>query len=170
MKLLVPLVLAMLVGSVSAQDAGPTRNATVEEIQGNWELLPLPVTLEPDGQPNLWPSECQFFGYGASGELKSVDKLRGPCERMTSAQADQVFAAVKPVVTWRYDMSPVYHKAVIVVTRSDVAHYMEVWGPEVVTTAFTKDGVEFKQGDLLLSLANLKEHKIVWIRHLRRLQ
>jgi len=67
-------------------------------------------------------------------------------------------------------MSPVYNKAVIVVTRSDVSKYMEVWGPEVVTTPFTKDGVDFQKGDLLLSLANLKEHKIVWFRHLRRLR
>ncbi|MET0332329.1 MAG: hypothetical protein ABW154_12975, partial [Dyella sp.] len=93
-----------------------------------------------------------------------------PCEALTSSQADTVFASVPPVVSWRYDMSPVYHKAVIVVTRSDVNKYMEVWGPEVVTTPFTKGGVDFQKGDLLLSLISLKEHKIVWIRHLRRLR
>jgi len=170
MKLIVPALLMMFVGAVGAQESQSTRNATVEEIQGNWQLLPLPSTLEPNGEIDPWPSECQVFGYASSGQLKSVDKLHGPCEPLTSAQADRVFASVPSVVTWRYDMSPVYHKAVIVVTRSDVSKYMEVWGPEVVTTPFTKDGVDFQKGDLLLSLANLKEHKIVWFRHLRRLR
>ena len=170
MKLLAPALLMMFVGTIGAQESQPTRNATVEEIQGNWQLLSLPSTLEPHGEVNPWPSDCQVFGYAPSGQLKSVDKLHEPCEALTSSQADSVFASVPSVVSWRYDMSPVYHKAVIVVTRSDVNKYMEVWGPEVVTTPFTKDGVDFQKGDLLLSLANLKEHKIVWIRHLRRLR
>jgi hypothetical protein len=152
-----------------AQDAQTSRNATASEIQGNWQLLPLPGALEPTGSSNPWPSECQFFGYYSNGELKSVDKSRGPCEAITSEQADRVFAVVPHVVTWRYDMSPTYHKAVIVVTRNDVNNYMEVWDPQFVTATFSKDGVDFKQGDLILYLANLHDHKIVWIRHLRRL-
>lgn len=153
-----------------AQDAQTARNATAAEIQGNWQLLPLPATLEPTGSSNPWPSECQLFGYYPNGELKSVDKLHGPCETITSEQADRVFATVPHVVNWRYDMSPVYHKAAIVVTRSDVSNYMEVWAPQVVTAPFNKDGADFKQGDLILYLANLHDHKVVWIRHLRRLQ
>jgi hypothetical protein len=164
------LALLMLIPfGVSAQDVQTVRNATAEEIQGNWQLLPLPMSLEPVGSSNPWPSECQLFGYSPNGALKSVDKLRGPCEPVTSAQADKVFAAVPQIVTWRYDMSPVYHKAVIVVTRSDVNHYMEVWEPQIVTQPFSKDAVDFKQGDLILYLANLQDHKIVWLRHLRRL-
>jgi hypothetical protein len=169
MRWYLPVFLTIFAFNAMAQGTQTARNATAAEIQGNWQLLPLPTALEPSGFSNPWPSECQLFGYYATGELKSVDKLRGPCEATTSEQADHVFAAVPHVVTWRYDMSPVYQKAVIVVTRSDVNNYMEVWDPQLVTTSFTKDGAEFKQGDLILYLANLHDHKIVWIRHLRRL-
>jgi hypothetical protein len=169
MKWSVFALLMFLASSAVAQNAQTARNATAAEIQGNWQLLPLPTTLEPSGSSNLWPSECQLFGYSPTGELKSADRLRGPCEPITSSQADHLFAAIPHVVSWRYDMSPVYHRAVIVVTRSDVSHYMEVWDPEIVTTAFSRDGVDFEQGDLILYLANLHDHKIVWVRHLRRL-
>jgi hypothetical protein len=169
MRRYLPVILTIFAFSSFAQDAPTSRNATASEIQGNWQLLPLPAALEPNGSSNPWPSECQLFGYYPTGELKSIDKSRGPCATITSNQEDRVFAAVPHVVTWRYDMSPTYHKAVIVVTRSDVGNYMEVWDPQLVTTPFSKDGVDFKQGDLILYLANLHDHKIAWIRHLRRL-
>ena len=38
------------------------RNATAEEIQGEWQLLPLPDALQLKIlSANPWPSECQFF-------------------------------------------------------------------------------------------------------------
>jgi hypothetical protein len=72
-------------------------------------------------------------------------------------------------MSWQYDMSPVYQKAVLIIKRSDVKGYGELWEPQIVVKPFTNGGVEFQTGDLLLYLADLHAHKMVWIRHLQKI-
>ena len=45
---------------------------------------------------------------------------------------------VPAVVSWKYDLSPVYNKGLVIVTRSDVKGYTEYWEPHYVTTSFSK--------------------------------
>ncbi len=147
------------------------RNATAAEITGNWQLLPLPDSAEPKLlKTNPWPAGCQWFSYSSSGSLKSIDKTNAPCEAISSAEFDKVLSDVGSVVSWKYDLSPIYQKALIVVTRSDVKAYAEYWEPHIVTKPFSKDGVDFHEGDLILYLINMQTRRIVWIRHLRRLK
>ncbi|RSL18939.1 hypothetical protein EDE15_4549 [Edaphobacter aggregans] len=154
-----------------AQVAASARNATAEEITGKWQLLPLPDSVEPKIlKNNPWPAACQWYSYSSSGALKSIDKTNSPCEAMSSAEFDKVLPHVASVVSWKYDLSPVYQKALIIVSRTDVPHYAEYWEPQIVTKAFSRDGVDFREGDLILYLHNLNTHKMVWIRHLRRLK
>jgi hypothetical protein len=154
-----------------AQGNTSARNATAEEIAGNWRLLPLPDSVEPKFlKTNPWPAACQWYSYSSSGSLKSIDKTNAPCEAMSSAEFDKVLAHVASVVSWKYDLSPVYQKALIIVSRTDVPHYAEYWEPQIVTKAFSKDGVDFQEGDLILYLFKLNTHQMVWIRHLRRLK
>lgn len=160
--------LMILTPAFAQSDAA--RNASADEIEGYWQLVPLPDQLEPKLLPtNPWPAECQWFSYGSNGQLKSFDKLRGPCEEQSKAQLEQVFNAIPAVVSWEYDMSPVYHKAVLIIKRSDVKGYGEVWEPQIVVKPFTNGGVAFQTGDLLLYLADMHTHKMVWIRHLRKI-
>lgn len=157
--------LTVLAPAFAQSDA--ERNASAEEIEGNWQLLPLPDHLEPKVLPsNPWPAQCQWFSYGRNGQLKSFDKLRGPCDEESKAKLEQVFDAIPAVVSWQYDMSPVYHKGVLIIKRSDVKGYGEIWEPHIVVKPFTNGGVQFQTGDLLLYLVDLQSHKIVWIRHL----
>jgi hypothetical protein len=150
--------------------SGALRNASAKEVEGYWQLVPLPNQLEPKLLPsNPWPAECQWFSYGSNGQLKSFDKLRGPCEQHSKTDLKQVFNAIPAVVSWQYDMSPVYHKAVLIIKRSDVKGYGEVWVPQIVVKRFTNSGVAFETGDLLLYLADMQSGKMVWIRHLRKL-
>ena len=82
----VGLLLAGAAG-LAQQAETSERNATAEEIQGEWQLLPLPDALEPKLLPaNPWPAECQYNSYGRAGELKSLDKSKGPCETISSAK------------------------------------------------------------------------------------
>jgi hypothetical protein len=166
------LALVFASGALSlAQGATSARNATAEEITGNWQLLPLPDSVEPKLlKSNPWPALCQWYSYSSSGSLKSIDKTKAPCEVMSSAEFDQVLPHVASVVFWKYDLSPVDHKGLIIISRTDVPHYAEYWEPQIVTTAFSKDGVDFQEGDLILYLHNLNTHQMVWIRHLRRLK
>ena len=159
----------MLLASASAFAQPLFRNASETEIAGDWVLLPLTASLEPPGR-NPWPAECQWFSYSPTGMLKSIDRLKGPCPAISSPALEKALAEVPAVQAWKYDMSPVYKRAVVLVTRSDVRGYMEVWDPQIVLRPFTKDGVEFMEGDLILYLANLSTHRIVWIRHLRRIE
>jgi hypothetical protein len=154
-----------------AQVAASARNATAEEITGNWQLLPLPDSVEPKIlKNNPWPAACQWYSYSSSGALKSIDKTNSPCEAMSSAEFDKVLPHVASVVSWKYDLSPVYQKALIIVSRTDVPHYAEYWEPQIVTKTFSRDGVDFQEGDLILYLHNLNTHQMVWIRHLRKLK
>jgi hypothetical protein len=153
-----------------AQGPESERNATAEEIAGNWELLPLPDSIEPKVlKSNPWPAACQWFSYGSTGVLKSIDRTNAPCEALSSAEFEKVLPKVSSVATWTYDLSPAYQKALIIVKRTDVAKYVEYWMPHIITHPFSKDGVEFQRGDLLLYLVNLSSHNIVWIRHLRKM-
>ena len=159
--------LALAIPAFSQSDAA--RNASAKEIEGYWQLLPLPDQLEPKVLPsNPWPSECQWFAYGSDGQMKSVDKLRGPCDSQSKAQLEQLFNSIPAVISWQYDLSPVYQKGALIIKRSDVKGYGEIWEPQIVVKPFTNGGVEFQTGDLLLYLANPQSHKIIWIRHLRK--
>src|SRR5882757_8472440 len=76
-----------------------TRNASEKEIEGYWQLLPLPDQLEPKLLPaNPWPAQCQWFSYGSDGEMRSIDKLRGPCELTSKAQLQQTFNIVPALI------------------------------------------------------------------------
>jgi hypothetical protein len=178
MKLRIVPALVLAVGSLLTCDTtslaqGPNseRNATAEEITGNWQLLPLPDSVEPKIlKSNPWPAQCQWYSYSSSGSLKSIDKTNQTCENMSSAEFDKVLPHVSSVVSWKYDMSPVYQKALIIVTRTDVSHYAEYWEPHIVVMAFSREGIDFQKGDLILYLHNLNTHQMVWIRHLRKMK
>lgn len=146
------------------------RNATEQEITGNWKLIPLPTEIEPKIlKVNPWPAACQWYSYSSNGSLKSIGKNPAPCDSLTAAQLVQTVSPVPAVVSWKYDLSPVYQKGIIIVTRSDVKGYAEYWEPHIVVTPFSKGGVDFLKGDLILYLVNLRTHQIEWIRHLRKL-
>ena len=162
----------LLLGCASAFAQAETaeRNATAEEIQGEWQLLPLPDALQLKLLPaNPWPSECQYYSYGRSGDLKSIEKMKGPCDAMSAVQLRETMTHVPAVVSWKYVMSPMCQKGVILISRSDAKDYSEVWEPHMVAKAFSKEGAEFREGDLILYLADMKARKLVWIRHLRKL-
>lgn len=148
-----------------------SRNATAEEITGNWRLLPLPDELEPKIlKTNPWPQECQWYSYSSSGELKSFDKMKGPCENISSVHLEDVTANIPSVQSWKYDLSPTYHQGLLLVDRKDVTNYMEAWDPRITTKAFSNGGVDFQEGDLVLYLVDIQTHQIKWIRHLRHLE
>lgn len=163
-------ILSISSGATVAQSEAPERNATAQEITGNWQLLPLPESLEPKAfKTNPWPAPCQWYSYSSNGTLKSIDKTPAPCDSLTAKQLDQAVIRVPAVASWKYDLSPAFQKALVIVTRSDVKGYAEYWEPHFVVKSFSNGGVEFQKGDLIFYLVNLQAHQIVWIRHLRRL-
>jgi hypothetical protein len=154
-----------------AQPDPASRNATAKEIEGYWQLLPLPDAVEPKLlRSNPWPAPCQWFSYSPTGDLKSIEATKSPCDPLTTKQLDETFAHVPAAVFWKYDLSPVYQKGVILVTRSDVKAYGEMWDPQIVVKRFTNNGVEFTEGDLVLYLVDMSTHQFSWIRHLRKVK
>jgi len=160
---------ACVLSTPAFSESDVVRNARATEIEGYWQLLPLPDQLQPKVlAANPWPSQCQSFAYGRDGTMKSLEKLHGPCESHSRAGLEEMFNMVPAVISWKYDMSPVYNKGVLIVERSDVKGSAEIWEPHMVVKPFTNAGVEFQAGDLLLYLADLTARKLVWIRHLRK--
>jgi hypothetical protein len=155
----------------SAQSEPAERNATQNEITGDWRLVPVPESLQPKFfSKSPWPAPCQWYTFAPNGVLKSIEKTPAPCDNWSSAQLDDAMTHVPAVISWAYDLSPVYNKGIVIITRTDAKGYAEYWDPHMVTKAFSKNGAEFQQGDLVLYLINMNLKQIVWIRHLRRLQ
>jgi len=145
-------------------------NAAAADIQGEWQLLPMPDAMQFKALPfNPWPSECQYFSYAPTGDLKSIEKLKAPCAVMTAAQLRETVKNVPAVASWKYDFSASHQKGILIVTRSDKKDYMEVWEPHIVDKAFAKGGEQFLAGDLILYLADMESKQLVWVRHLRKL-
>ena len=170
----VVMALSLLLGgvpmSVFAQADTGEKNATAEDIQGEWQLLPLPDAMQIKVlQSNPWPSECQYYSYARTGDLKSIEKLKAPCAVMSAAQLRETVKNVPAVVSWKYDFSVSHQKGILIITRSDRKDYMEVWEPYVVDKAFAKGGEQFLAGDLILYLADMESKQLVWVRHLRKL-
>jgi hypothetical protein len=154
-----------------AQSVSESRNATAKEIEGNWQLLPLPDAVEPRLlKANPWPAPCQWYSYSPTGDLKSIEAAKLPCDPLTTKQLDETFRRVPAVVFWKYDLSPVYQKGLLLVTRSDVKGYGEIWDPQIAAKPFTNNGVEFREGDLILYLVDMSTHQFSWIRHLRKVK
>jgi hypothetical protein len=169
-RCIVALSLLLAGAPAFAQSDTGEKNATAQDIQGEWQLLPLPEAIQIKVLPsNPWPSACQFYSYGSTGDLKSVEKLKGPCDVMSAAQLREAMKSVPAVVSWKYDFSVSHKKGILIVTRSDKKDYMEVWEPHIVDKAFAKGGEQFLEGDLILYLADMESKKLVWVRHLRRL-
>jgi hypothetical protein len=167
---IVTLSLLLAGTPVFAQADSGEKNATAEDIQGEWQLLPLPDAMQFKLLPsNPWPSECQYYSYAKTGDLKSSEKLKGPCDVMSAAQLRETTKKVPAVASWKYDFSTSHHKGILIVTRSDKKDYMEVWEPHVVDKAFAKGGEQFLEGDLILYLADMESKQLVWVRHLRKL-
>jgi hypothetical protein len=167
---IVAFVLLLTGTSVFAQAETWEKNATAEDIQGEWQLLPVPEAMQIKILPsNPWPSECQFYSYGKTGDLKSIEKLKGPCDVLSAAQLRETVRKVPAVVSWKYDFSVSHQKGILIITRSDKKDYMEVWEPHLVDKAFAKGDEQFLQGDLILYLADMESKTLVWVRHLRKL-
>ena len=166
------VVSGLLLGCAVAHaqaDSGEV-NAAAEDIQGEWQLLPMPDGMQFKVlQFNPWPSECQYFSYTQTGGLKSIEKLKAPCDVMSAAQLRETVKNVPAVVSWKYDFSVSHQKGILIITRSDKKDYMEVWEPHVVDKAFAKGGEQFLEGDLILYLADMESKQLVWVRHLRKL-
>ena len=166
------LVSCLLLGGapVFAQAVGGEINATAEDIQGEWQLLPMPDAMQIKILPfNPWPSACQYFSYTQTGNLKSIEKVKAPCDVMSAAQLRKALKNVPAVASWKYDFSTSHKKGILIVTRSDKKDYMEVWEPHIVDKAFAKGGEQFLAGDLILYLADMESKQLVWVRHLRKL-
>jgi hypothetical protein len=171
LRLLAGLLISLL-SSVSWSQGLPATSiaASVEQITGNWVLLPLPDTMQPKVMPaNLWPAECQWYSYKPEGSVKSQYKFRRPCDVLTSTQLDEYVADIPDVVSWKLITPPLGNTRLMLVSRSDVKNYGEVWEPRIALTTFTKDGVVFEKGDLIMYLVDVKQHRLLWIRHLRKL-
>lgn len=172
MKLKMLLFVAALITSHVSAAQEAERNAFKDDIVGNWKLIELPLELQPKILPsNPWPAQCQWYSYGADGTLKSIDKSGKDvsCDALSNNEFETVLPHIQSVVSWKYDLSPVYQKGLVIVSRTDVQNYHEIWEPHLVVKSYAKGGEEFREGDLLLYLVRLQDKQIVWIRHLRRL-
>jgi len=54
-------------------------------VSGNCCRLPDAMQIKVL-QSNPWPSECQYYSYARTGDLKSIEKLKAPCDVMSAAQ------------------------------------------------------------------------------------
>ena len=149
-----------------------SRIATRADIFGAWELVPVPDSLQPQVlEKSPWPAPCQYFRYFPDGRLGTFMKSPRPCEKLTTAGMDAAFAGKPTPIRFEYAASrddP--SKGLLFVTRTDVPSYREVWEPRLFLTDAQINGVQYRKGDLVLALIDLKSKTPVWFRQLRRLE
>lgn len=142
-----------------------SRPARKDEIVGYWQLIPLPESLRLKVFPtDPWPSPCQWFGYYNDGTLRTLDAFQGPCAELTDKKLSDAMKTVPAVISWEH-----YDPALVLVKRSDAKNYPETWEATMILKDFSREGSDFRSGDLVMYLRNFKEKKTLYVRHLRRL-
>lgn len=143
-----------------------TTAANADALVGFWALVPESIVLSPKiFKQDPFPSNCEYFGFYQDNALRSMQMItRESCP--TVKEGD--FSRLPKVISWRLE------KNSLEIKRSDIPSYVEVWEPYVVTKNFTHKGIEFRQGDLLMFMAQFNQTKKdrignLYFRHLRRL-
>ena len=149
-----------------------SRIATRADIFGAWELVPVPDSLQPQIlEENPWPAPCQYYRYFPDGRLATLMKSPKPCEKLTSAGMDAAFASRATPLRFEYAASrDDASKGLLFVTRTEVPTYREIWEPTLFLTDAQINGIQYRKGDLVLALIDLKTKRPVWFRQLRRLE
>lgn len=143
--------------------------ATADQVVGDWVLIAVPSSIQPKNiHVNPWPDQCQWFSFAGNGVVKSYEHQRTPCAEMTAQSLEGAISTLPVVATWRYTVRPGDQKAFVSIYSREM-FYAEAWEPHVVLQDFSRDGADFKAGDLLLYLTDPKTSQIMWVRHLRRL-
>lgn len=110
-----PIVLVFVLSpspSTYAQGLEAERNATAEEITGDWQQMPFPIAAEPKLlKDNPWPATCQWFSYASTGVLKSIDRTNASCKTMSSGEFER-----------SYPMSPLSHRGSMIYALSTRRH------------------------------------------------
>lgn len=144
----------------------PVNAASVEALNGYWASVQQSKTLTPNiFKQDPFPSKCEYFAFNQDGTLDSV-QVSTP-ERCPTVKAED-FSGIPKVLTWRLD------RRSLEIRRNDHPRYIEVWEPYVVAKDFSHKGSEFKQGDLLMFMAQFNDTKKdgignLYFRHMRRL-
>jgi len=140
--------------------------ANADALVGFWALVPESIALSPKiFKQDPFPSNCEYFGFYQDNALRSIQMTTR--ESCPAVKAED-FSRIPRVISWRLE------KNSLEIKRSDSPSYIEVWEPYVVTKNFTHRGIEFKQGDLLMFMAQFNQTKKdrignLYFRHLRRL-
>lgn len=140
--------------------------ANTDSLAGFWSLVPESIALSPKiFKQDPFPSNCEYFGFYQDNALRSIQMItRDSCPTVKAED----FSRIPNVISWRLE------KGLLEIKRSDSPSYVEVWESYVVTKNFSHKGIEFRQGDLLMFMAQYNQTKKdrignLYFRHFRRL-
>lgn len=137
------------------------RFATRDEIVGYWELVQWTDDAKSRNRKNPWPLPYQYFAFYKDGGM--TYKMSNESSPTTQQDLDKVRKSSRANISYvlRAD-------GMMLVTRTDMPNYKELWGVNLITKAFSGRGVDFLPGDLVMSLDD-GYGQVVYRRHLRRI-
>lgn len=144
----------------------PANAASAEALNGYWGSVQESKALTPKIlKQDPFPWKCEYFSFNQDGTLGSI-QISTPEKCPTTKGED--FLRLPKAITWRLGSGS------LEIRRNDDPRYIEIWEPYIVAKNFSHKGVEFKQGDLLLFMAQFNDTRKdrignLYFRHMRRL-
>lgn len=150
----------------------PVRHAVTTDLIGHWELVPASFKLNPQiFQNEIFPSNCQYFAYAEDGKRLSIDMItKGTCPTVTISDLQKLKAFPKTgTIDWKLEP-----KGMLKITSTVIPTYIESWETFIVDSPFSRDGVMFEPGNLLMFLNQYNQAKgeevgTLYFRQLRKM-
>jgi hypothetical protein len=139
-----------------------SRVATKQEILGCWELVQWPEDVKKQSnKQDPWPgTKYQWFKFYEDGHMTMM--MSSHNEAHTKQELDSIMDSLPSVIKYTY-----YDQGVMIVTRTDIKNYGEIWNVSYCIKRRIVGKADFKPGDLVMVLKNVKK-EIVYYRQLRR--
>ena len=131
------------------------------DVVGYWTMVPMSAELTAKNVENPWPLPHQYFAIYANGEMFA--HMSTHATEHTAASLDQLHAMLPKTVHYAFNAD-----GFMVVTRDDQPGAQELWGVNLLAQDFTSAGMDFKAGDLIMSLDD-GQGNVIYRRLLRRI-
>lgn len=158
------LAMALIIfcsGKIDANDFH-SKIASRQQLIGYWELVQWPEAEKMrSNKLDPWPgTKYQWYGFFADGHLCTMMTTRR--EIHTRQELEDLFRVMPPVIQYT-----LRDNGVMIVTRTDVKNYGEIWNVFYCVKQRFVNGIDFLPGDILMVLKN-RQNQPVYYRHLRK--
>ena len=149
------LILIFSICAIASEIGGPPMQS---ELTGYWKMIEFPDPKK--NKVNPWPLPNQWYAFYEDGKLNSV--MSSNDEKISVKELKETFSTFSKTESPKYELKGQF----IIVEYPNIKNYKQIWGINI----FKKDiGKSFKDGDIVMSLADSKTGAPIYYRLLRKM-